>query len=361
MFRESNSRDWPEPVLVVGYGHFGQALATLLAEAGVGVRAMDPHVRVPERFRPSGDLFAGARYVFLCVPVWAFHKVLADLRPRLGPGHVIVDVSSVRSGPDASMLALLGHDVPWVGTHPLFGPSSVALGERPLRVVVTPNELHPDAADDVVALYEHLGCEVKREAAADHDRRMAYTHALAFFIAKGLMDLDAPTDAAFVPPSFRWFARTVESVRTDAGHLFLSIQGLNPHAAQAREDLLTGLARLHAELTVLDPARLGELPQPALDIPDLGAATPALRETRDLIDDVDRELLGQIARRTQLALRAGRIKRQRGSATRDPKRERELLAERLDWATREGLDPKAIARVFEALMALSRSAQDEEQ
>ena len=55
---------------------------------------------------------------------------------------------------------------------------------------------------------------MKREAAADHDRRMAYTHALAFFIAKGLMDLDAPIDAAFVPPSFRWFARTIESVRS---------------------------------------------------------------------------------------------------------------------------------------------------
>lgn len=348
------------PVVIVGYGHFGRALATLLTEAGIEVRALDPSVDVPEHLKCSGDPFAGARQTFLCVPVWAFDNVLAEIRPRLGPGHVVVDVSSVRSGPDRSMRELLGSDIPWVGSHPLFGPSSVALGERPLRVVVAPNELHPQAAKGVVALYEHIGCQVKQETADDHDHRMAYSHALAFFIAKALMDLDAPTGDLFVPPSYQWVARTVESVRTDAGHLFLSIQKLNPHAAQARDDLLAGLARLDSELSQVDPAQLGATERPALDIPDLGGAAPTLRETRDLIDDVDRELLRQIARRATLALRAGRIKREHGSGTRDPGRERELLAERRDWAAQEGLNPTAVARVFEELMALARGVQDRE-
>jgi len=349
-----------DSVLIVGYGHFGEALATLLGEAGIPTRAVDPVATVPASLCPTGDPFAEARFVFLCVPVWAFHRALQDARPNLGPRHIVVDVSSVRSVPEKSMRALLGAEVPWVGTHPLFGPSSVALGERPLRVVVAPNEMHPGAAEEVAALYERLGCSVKRETPDEHDRRMAYSHALAFFVAKGLMDLNAPTEAEFVPPSFRWFARTVESVRSDAGHLFLSIQNLNPHAAQARQDLLNQLARLHDELAAVDPSLLAEPSAPGFRIPGLGDAAPELRETRDLIDDVDRELVRQIARRAQLALRAGRIKREHGSGTRDAERERRLLAERREWALREGLDPVAVARVFEALMALARGVQDEE-
>lgn len=354
-------RRWRHPVVVVGYGHFGQALTTMLTEAAVEVRVVDPHVEVPAPLHASGaDTFVGARHVFLCVPVWAFGEVLSEIRPRLGVDHVVVDVSSVRSGPEEAMRSLLGADVPWVGTHPLFGPSSVALGERPLRVVVTPNELHEDAVSEVVALYEHLGCHVKLEAAEEHDRRMAYSHALAFFVAKGLMDMGAPTGDDFVPPSFRSFARTVESVRSDAGHLFLSIQNLNPYSAEAREALLAGLTRLDDELKSVDPATLSETDVPALRIPDLGAAAPELHETRDHIDELDREIVRAIARRARLALRAGRIKREHGGGVRDPGRERELLAERRAWALEEELDPEAVARVFEALMALARGAQEED-
>ena len=358
MTLENSGNRTSRPALIVGYGRFGQALATMLFEAGIQVYAFDPAVAVPGQLQPPGDRLAGVGHVFLCVPVWAFHQALTDLRSELGPEHVVVDVGSVRSGPERSMWDILGSAVPWVGTHPLFGPSAVALGERPLRVVVTPNELHPSAVEGVAALYERLGCEVKREAADDHDRRMAYSHALAFFVAKALMDLEAPTDSEFVPPSFQSIARTVESVRSDAGHLFLSIQNLNPHAERARGDLLDRMTQLHTELGLVDPDKLDEPTRPAFSIPDLGSAAPELRETRDLIDEVDRELVRVIARRAQLALRAGKIKRDSGSRIRDPEREREVLQERRAWALREDLDPAAVALVFEALMALARGAQE---
>ena len=346
-------------VLIVGYGRFGQALATLLAESGMSVHAIDPFTDVPESLQPAqGDPFGGVRHVFLCVPVWAFHDALASVRDRLGPQHILVDVSSVRSGPERSMRELLGAEVPWVGTHPLFGPSSVALGERPLRVVVTLNELHPGAVAEVAELYERLGCVVRRETAEEHDRRMAYSHALAFFVAKAVMDIGVPTDVEFVPPSFRAFARTVDSVRSDAGHLFLSIQNLNPYAAGARDELLARLAQLHDELGGVDPELVDDALRPALAIPDLGARAPELKETRELIDEVDRDLVRVIARRMQLARRAGRIKNEHGSGVRDLKREEEVLEQRRHWARTEGLDPDGLVRVFEAVMAIARRVQE---
>ena len=39
-------------------------------------------------------------------------------------------------------------------------PTSLALGERPLRVIVCPNDVHPRAVEAAAALYRRVGCQV---------------------------------------------------------------------------------------------------------------------------------------------------------------------------------------------------------
>jgi len=342
------------PVHIVGYGRFGAALADLFVEAGHAVRATDPVAEVPPEL--AGALPAGPAAVVLCVPVQAVGDALASVEGTLGPEHLVVDVSSVRAPVEELFAERLGARVPWVGTHPLFGPSSIARGERPMRVVICPNDQHPDAAARAVALYRGIGCEVLEETAADHDRSMAYSHALAFYLAKGMLDIDATARTHFVPPSFQAMLRTIESVRSDAGHLFLAIERLNPYAAEARGDLLSALGRLHDELLAVDPTALDESGD--LNIPDLGVAAPELGEVREAIDALDRELVQLIAQRTEVARRIGRIKGARALPVRDAVRERALLEKRRGWAEEEALDPDGVARVFEELMGLSRRSQE---
>ena len=50
--------------------------------------------------------------------------------------------------------------------------------------------------------------------------------------------------AAFVPPSFKALARPIDAVRSDAGHLFATIQNDNPFAAAARTANCTPCASL---------------------------------------------------------------------------------------------------------------------
>jgi prephenate dehydrogenase len=351
----------PEPLLLLGYGQFGRALAELCLEADLETWAEDPVETIPSRLRSyAPDPVEAAGTVVVSVPVLGFRAALEGIADRLTPEHLVIDVSSVRTAPEATMRQLLGGRIPWVGTHPLFGPTSIARGERPLQVVVCPNPEHPTAAGQAEALFQALGCQVQREEAEDHDRRMAYTHALAFYLAQALLDVGVPTESQAVPPSFRSVTRMMEAVRSDAGHLNLAIQRLNPFATDARRDLLDALSRLHDELENFDPTSAETGPGPeAFRIPDLGDATPALMETRDLIDEVDRELVRVIGRRIQLARRAGRIKRSRGVAIRDPERERALLRLRKAWAEAEGLDPTRVQRLFEGLIALARSAQED--
>jgi len=345
-------------LLLLGYGRFGEALATLAAEKGLEVRAHDPERSVPEAWRTENpDQLLRCSGLLVCaVPTSRFRSILESLRPRLGAQHTVVDVGSVKHGARQAMSELCGAEVPWVSTHPLFGPLSIALEERPLRAVVCPDTPHPRAVEEARAFYERLGCAVSEQSSEEHDRTMADTHALAFFVAKALLELGV-AEHEVVPPSFRAMSATIESVRADAGHLFFPIQHENPFAGEARERLLDALGRIHRELADVVDAGAGPGESAALAIPP-GASTPAeLGEARASIDALDRELVELLARRTRLAKRAARAKQREGRAVQDPGRERELLERRRRLAADHALDPEALSDVFEAILRFSRAEQ----
>lgn len=235
---------------VLGYGRFGRAFAELLLQAGHAVRAWDPGAEIPAALAVHSMAAAveAAPWVVLAMPVPRLRESLLALRPHLHGGHTVFDVGSVKMHPCAAMDELLGAAIPHAGTHPLFGPLSLARDERPLRVVLCPAADHPAAAARVRALFAGLGCEVIEQDPESHDRAMARTHALAFFVAKGLIELGVDDGMALAPPSFQGMRHMLAAVRGDAGHLFAAIQRENPFAAEARAQLLAELERVHRQL-----------------------------------------------------------------------------------------------------------------
>lgn len=355
-----------EGIAIIGFGRFGAAMAQLANDAGIAVKAWDSAQEVPEQWRVGSreELLQNGGPVVFAVPVHKLEPALMEWHPFLRADHLVIDVSSVKHGPNQSMEQVLGEEVPWIGSHPLFGPSSIALGQRPLRAVVCPNAMHPQAEEQAKELYLQLGCEVQVEDAAVHDHSMAYSHALAFFVAKGMLDLEELQKLAFAPPSFQAMQSTIDAVRSDAAHLFLAIERANPYAAEARQKLLETLGQVHQDLEALDQEDVGlgisgeeDEHTARLEIPDLGSQAPELRQTRDLIDELDRELVSMLARRAVLANRAGQIKAQHGHGVRDPGREQKLLQARREMADQHNLDPDGISRVFEAVMRFSRDLQ----
>jgi prephenate dehydrogenase len=344
---------------LMGFGRFGRALAALMADAGMEVRAYDPEGSVaPDLASESpGDLANRCDVLVLAVPVTRIPDALRSVQPHLR-NHLVLDVGSVKLSPVAALSKVLGDSVPWVGTHPLFGPTSVAL-ENPLVAVVCPNSIHPEAAPRARELYEKIGCQVVEMDPDSHDRLMAKTHALAFFVAKGMLDSGVPGAPPVAPPSFQAIARTLEAVQSDATHLFTSIHTENPYATEARRRLLASLESADRALSSLEP---GELHAPtfgdALTIPDLGALSPELRAARDLIDEVDLELVTLLARRSRLSRRAAKVKTELGLQVRDARRESDLLAARREWSRRAGLDPDRVEEVFQAILRFSRTIQD---
>jgi prephenate dehydrogenase len=210
---------------------------------------------------------------------------------------------------------------------------------------------------DVEELFLALGCEPTRLAPDEHDQEMALTHALAFFVAKGMLDVGVPEEPEHAPPSFLGMARSIEAVRVDAGHLLPALHRYNPYAAKARQRLLQALGAIDAALDK-PAAKEPSGPTPvALSIPDLGALSPELKETRELIDEVDQELMALLARRAVLSERAGRTKVALGVGVQDVNREASLLEARRLWAKERGLDPEAVEEIFLAVLRFSRSVQ----
>lgn len=243
---------------IVGLGHFGGALARLLESAGKRYVAHDARGAAVSGVNAGcvaadlGEVAQRAGVIVVCVPVPALEGVLRALVPMLGPSHLVMDVGSVKERPAREMARVLGAAVPWCATHPLFGPAALQRGERPLRAVVCANGVHAGAHGRARAFYEELGCEVLEQTPEEHDALMAETHALAFFVARAMQELGAGEGAAFVPPSFRAMAQTIETVRVDAGHLFEVIQRDNAYAGAARARLMDALARIDGELTGKD-------------------------------------------------------------------------------------------------------------
>lgn len=247
---------------ILGYGRFGQAFADLLLRAGHVVRIHDPHANVPDAYAAAtaAEAIAQAEWVVLAMPVPHMRDALLALRPHLHPGHTVIDVGSVKLHPCALLDEVLGAQVPHAGTHPLFGPLSLARDERPLRAVICASPRHPDAATRTAHMFVGLGCEVIAQEPSTHDQAMASTHALAFFIAKGLVDIGVDDDLTVAPPSFQGLQHMLAAVRGDAGHLFAAIQQENPFATEARTRLIASLGRIHEQL-------LGDADDATLAIP----------------------------------------------------------------------------------------------
>ena len=236
---------------LVGYGRFGAVIASLAEESGLPTRVFDLAAQVPRRLR-AGTLeqaLAQPGVVLFAVPLQALERAVKAALPYLTPAHVVVDVCSVKVEPERILTRVLGRRIPWVGTHPLFGPTSHSRGERPLVTVLCPNRLHPSASRRARAFFRQVGCELVEQKASEHDRQMANTHVLTSFLGLGVLSSGIDMRPAVAPASFRALARVVEGVADEAPLVLQTLQCFNPYAAAARRRLLRSFARVDAQLS----------------------------------------------------------------------------------------------------------------
>jgi len=229
---------------IIGLGAFGRLVHDRLAATGE-VFGFDPSVAGADS-TDALERASQAEAVIFAVSVQRLQSVLAIFAPRLRPGTIVADVCSVKIRPCQMMLEQLPGDCEIIGTHPLFGPQTVAeKGLAGCTIALCPvrcTERTMQAARGLLA--GDLGLSIVETSADDHDRQMASVQALTHLIGHAAASLDLPeTDLATL--AYRRLLRIRENVIGDSPELFDAIQTWNPYAAGARERMLDAMHGVH--------------------------------------------------------------------------------------------------------------------
>jgi chorismate mutase/prephenate dehydrogenase len=149
----------------------GQYFDRWFGEAGYEVRVLDiqdwPQVK---------QLTEGIHLALVCVPIDVTVAVIQQLGPHLPTGCVLADITSLKSGPLAAMLA--AHGGPVVGLHPLFGPSTTSMDKQ--IVAATPGR-DAESCRWVLEQFTAWGNIVEVISARDHDDVMNLVQGLRHF------------------------------------------------------------------------------------------------------------------------------------------------------------------------------------
>ncbi len=227
---------------IIGYGSFGMFAA----------KALSPHAEISiyDRNNPAVsvplDAFSNMDAIILAVPLSSYETVIEKLKPVLNSQTLIVDICSVKVPSRDTVLKLLSSHEHILISHPLFGPQSAANGLRGHDIVVT-DTIGPKAIKSINFMKDILGLNVHIMTAEDHDKMMAYIHALTFFVARGLSGLKIP-NVSLQTPSFSMLQALIDLDSNHSDDLFLTIQKGNPFAKDVRREFINELDRLDKEV-----------------------------------------------------------------------------------------------------------------
>lgn len=168
-----------------------------------------------------------AEVVLLSVPIESFEDIVIELAPHLQPEQVVVDVTSVKTMPVATMHRHL-KTKRILGTHPLFGPGAEGIAGQ--NFVLTPtNDEERTLAEKARHYLETRGGRVSLMTPEEHDDKMTVILGLSHFIAVVAADTlisskkdNQPTTLGGI--TYKVLLTLVESVISENPELYASIQ-----------------------------------------------------------------------------------------------------------------------------------------
>ena len=184
--------------------------------------------------------------VLFGVPVQYLEELLIEVKDRINPNALVLDVSSVKIKPIDLIKKYLPDSVDIVGLHPLFGPQSGKYGIEGLNLVVCyvrtrhTNWIHNFFANE-------LKLNVLERTPELHDRQMAYVQALTHFIGRSINSMDIP-DVEQKTPAYQSLLDIKRNLGQDSFDLFLTIENENPYAKAVREQFIAELSKLNGLL-----------------------------------------------------------------------------------------------------------------
>lgn len=239
---------------IIGYGDFSKVL----------IEHLSPYceILVFSRSREEGDAGFGARFagieevlssqiIIPSIPAQFLEDFFTSNLELINPSALVVDVASVKIKP----LEVLGRVLPktcqLLGTHPMFGPASIAKnqGLTGLKCVVCPVRIDSEKEKTIVDfLRNEIGLRVIYKTADEHDREMAYVQGLSHFIGHTLDEMGIPdSDISTMAYDDLISLRNVQG--GDSWDLFCSIVDENPYAREVQDQFVVSYLGVKDKLT----------------------------------------------------------------------------------------------------------------
>ena len=244
--------------VIGGTGKMGRWFADFLKKNGVDVLVIGRNEQKLEEIKKelgvdTSTMFTAVKdadAVVLSVTIDNFEPVVTELKTHLIPGQVVLDVTSVKTGPVAAMHRHLKR-ASVLGTHPIFGPGAKDLNNK--NFVLTPtNDAERDLAGKVEKYLEKHGARVTVMSPEEHDEMMAVVLGLAHFV--GLVAAETLVGFGKLKPmanvgggTYKLLLTLAESVVSEDADFYASLQ-MNMPGAIAIEEAFQKSTKLWADM-----------------------------------------------------------------------------------------------------------------
>ena len=215
----------PRTVAIIGgNGGMGRRMADLFGDLGHAVMIADLDTRLT-----SQEAASVADVVVISVPIDKTIEVIEELGPLVKEDSLLMDVTSIKTGPMEAMLRMSKASV--VGTHPLFGPSVHSLQGQ--RIVLTRGR-GDKWYDWLNQMFHARGLNILETTAETHDRAMSAVQVLVHFstevMGKTLAKLGVSIDETLMFTSPIYLMELLMTARhfAQSPDLYASIQMSNP-------------------------------------------------------------------------------------------------------------------------------------
>jgi prephenate dehydrogenase len=242
-------------LILGGTGETGSWFARYFKRKGFDVAVWGPSgkVEVAEHMgvRYAHDMVKEVEesdIVLISVLIEKTVEMIQTVAPRMHPGSLIMDVTSIKSGPVMAMKTYAPKGVEVLGTHPMFGPTMPSLFGQ--TIIFTPVEGKTGKWLSIIqSLFESDGAHVRMLEAEEHDEMMAVVQALTHFAYIGIgatlkaLDFDVQRSRKFMSPVYEIMIDFVGRILDQNPELYASIQK-NPKAAAVRQTYVAECMRL---------------------------------------------------------------------------------------------------------------------
>jgi len=237
-------------ISIIGFGNFGKLMAKhLRKKAEIFVTDTENKAKEAEELGVSFVSLQEAlknKIIILAVPMENIVSLLHEIKDRLQPGTLILDICSLKIFSCNAMEEILPKNIEIIGTHPLFGPNSAPNSLEGMKIAITP--VRTSKLEKVKSFCESLGLSVFITTPEEHDKQMALSQALTHFIGQAMKN----TGIKRVELSTKTFDKLMdvaEIIKNDTPALFRNMQEMNPFAKDARNNFLSELNKIQRELS----------------------------------------------------------------------------------------------------------------